>query len=202
VPAEVLPVPVEMQLEAAEADLVPAEVPPVPAEKQLEASKVDLVPSEEQMEAADTDLVPAEAPLVCTRARPADAARKRASLAVKGGSGPVLPSKREAGATSVHAVATRPLKAAEASTSPRRHRHLHGGMKACPPLLERSRQNRGALCQDHPGRGAKRLTRAVVKTGCPTGTGGFRVQGARGTCKQRGPPSQPSCLTDRGGARM
>jgi hypothetical protein len=173
------------------------------------------------MEAADADLVPAVAPLVSTRARPADTARKRAHLEVKGGSGPVLPSKQEAGATAVDAVAMRPVKGAEASTSPRRHRHLHGGInisteastsprrhrhlhgdtQACPLLPERSRWCRRALCQDYPGRGTKRLTRVVGKTNCPAGTEVFRVQGTRWACKQRGRPSQPSHPTDRTGAR-
>jgi hypothetical protein len=132
-PARAHLVPAEGHLVHAKADLVPAEEQLegteqlVPAEAHLVLAMADLVPAEEQLKAtvrlvpAKADLVPAEETLVPTRTWPADTARKRTSLVVAEGSGPVLPSKPEAGVTAVHAGATRPVKGAKALASPLRH---------------------------------------------------------------------------------
>jgi hypothetical protein len=124
---------------------VSPDVPPVPAEAQLEATEADLVPTEAdqgtaeaQLVPAEADLVPAETPLVSTRARPADTACKRAPLEVMEDSGPVLPSKREAGATAVHSEATRTAESPWAPTFPR----SHAGMPAAAG--EELRKPRGA----------------------------------------------------------
>jgi hypothetical protein len=155
------------QLEAAEAGLVPAEEKLVPVEEQL-------VPAEDQ-------LVPAEAGLVSTRSSPRTE-RKKAPLAVTEGSGPVLSSKREAGATAVHAEATGAVEGAELC------RH------ACP--CWRSRGSRGVLCKEHPGRGAMWLVRAVVKTSCPAGTREFMSARSSGSCHQQ--KTQPGERTSLG----
>ncbi len=108
----------------------------------------------------------AEAPLVSTRTRQANTLRKGAPLAVREGSGPVLPSKKEAGATEIHAEATGPVEGGEALTFLRNH----AGMIATAG--EKPRDPRGAATRPS-GKNAMSLVRVVGKPSCPAGTREF-----------------------------
>jgi hypothetical protein len=101
---------------------VPAEVHLVPMEVHLAATETP-APVEAHLRPEEVHLAATEALWVPTRARQADAARRRTPLVIAEGTGPFLPSMPEAGATAVHSGATRPIKKSlDASASPSRHR--------------------------------------------------------------------------------
>jgi hypothetical protein len=101
---------------------VPAEVHLVPMQAYLAATETP-APVEAHLRPEEVHLAATEALWVPTRARQADAARRRTPLVIAEGTGPFLPSMPEAGATAVHSGATRPIKKSlDASASPSRHR--------------------------------------------------------------------------------